>query len=95
MTLGEGANDIGRDPDAAVWLDSPQVSRRHARITVSDDETTLEDPGSKNRTLVNDRHVTGPTRLHDGDAIRVGSTVFVFRVMDASASTETAASARD
>ena len=33
LSLGEGANDIGRDPRAAVWLDSPQASRRHARIT--------------------------------------------------------------
>jgi DNA-binding winged helix-turn-helix (wHTH) protein len=92
VILAEGANDIGRDPDAAVWLDSPQVSRRHARITVADEVATLEDLGSKNRTLVNDRRISEPTRLGDGDAIQIGSTVFVFRVMNVTATTETAAS---
>jgi DNA-binding winged helix-turn-helix (wHTH) protein len=95
VVLAEGDHDIGRDPDAAVWLDSPQVSRRHARITVADDEATLQDLGSKNRTLVNDRRISEPTRLHDGDAVQIGSTVFVFRVMNVSATTETAASACD
>ena len=91
LSLGEGANDIGRDPRASVWLDSPHASRRHARITIADDVATLEDLGSKNCTLVNDRQVTEPTRLSDGDAIQVGSTVFVFRVTSSMASTETAA----
>lgn len=90
LSLGQGANDIGRDPRAAVWLDSPQASRRHARITVADEAVTLEDLGSKNCTLVNDRPVKEPTRLSDGDAIQIGSTVFVFRVTDIMASTESA-----
>jgi DNA-binding winged helix-turn-helix (wHTH) protein len=92
VVLAKGANDIGRDMDAAVWLDSPQVSRRHARITITDEAATIEDLGSKNRTLVNDRQVTAPTRLIDGDSIQIGSTVLVFRIMDATVSTETATS---
>ena len=96
VKLGEGSNDIGRDPRAAVWLDSPQTSRRHARITIAGDTAMLEDLGSKNCTLVNDRRVTEPIRLSDGDSIQIGSTVFVFRVVQVTASTETAAgSARE
>ena len=91
LRLGEGANDIGRDPGASVWLDSPQTSRLHARITISNDAATLEDLGSKNRTLVNDRPVTEPTQLSDGDVIQIGASVFVFRVTNSMASTETAA----
>ena len=91
LMLAEGTNDIGRDPRASVWLDSPQASRRHARIIIADDVATLEDLGSKNCTLVNDRQVTEPTRLSDGDTIQVGSTVLVFRVTTSMASTETAA----
>ena len=91
LSLAEGTNDIGRDPCAAVWLDSPQASRRHARITISNDAATLEDLGSKNRTLVNDRPVTEPTPLSDGDVIQIGAAVFVFRVTNSMASTETAA----
>lgn len=92
LRLGEGANDIGRDPSASVWLDSPQTSRLHARITIANDAVTLEDLGSKNRTLVNDRPITEPTPLSDGDAIQIGTAVFVFRVTNSMASTQTAAS---
>lgn len=91
LRLGEGANDIGRDPGASIWLDSPQASRLHARITISHDAVTLEDLGSKNRTLVNERPITAPTPLSDGDAIQIGTAVFVFRVTTSMASTETAA----
>ena len=84
-------NDIERDPGDSAWLDSPQASRLHARITISYDAATLEDLGSKNHTMVNDRPVTEPTQLSDGDAIHVGTTVFVFRVTNSLASTETAA----
>ena len=90
LKLDQGPNDIGRDPSAAVWLDSPLASRRHARITVEDDVATLEDLGSKNRTLLNDQPVMVPARLCDGDAIQVGSSVFVFRVTNTLSTTETA-----
>ena len=90
LPLAEGVNEIGRDPGAAVLLDSPQASRRHARILITDQTAVLEDLGSKNRTLINDLPVTEPTRLRDGDTIHIGSTVFVFRVIDAAATTVTA-----
>jgi DNA-binding winged helix-turn-helix (wHTH) protein len=91
VSLGSGTNDIGRDPRAVVWLDSPQASRLHARITIAGDSATLEDLGSKNCTLLNDQPVAQPTRLSDGDAIHIGASVFVFRVTNVTASTETAA----
>jgi DNA-binding winged helix-turn-helix (wHTH) protein len=91
VRLGEGVNEIGRDPSAAVCLDSPQASRLHARITIANDAVTLEDLGSKNHTLVNDRPITEATKLSDGDAIQIGLAVFVFRVTNSMASTETAA----
>jgi DNA-binding winged helix-turn-helix (wHTH) protein len=90
LSLGAGANDIGRDRRAAVWLNSTQASRRHARITIADETAILEDLGSKNCTFVNDRPVTEPTPLSDGDAIKIGSAVFVFRVTNSIESTETA-----
>jgi len=93
LMLAEGVNDLGRDPRVDVWLDSPQASRRHARIVVSDGTATLEDLGSKNHTLLNNHPVTQSTRLRDGDTIRIGSATFVFRVRDVLATTETAAGA--
>ena len=49
----EGANVIGREPDATIQIDARGVSRHHARILVSGGDATLEDLGSKNGTHVN------------------------------------------
>jgi len=53
---------------------------------------TIEDLGSKNGTYVNDRKVSTPVRLSDRDQIRMGTLRLTFRMVDAPASTETAAS---
>jgi DNA-binding winged helix-turn-helix (wHTH) protein len=89
--LSEGENLLGRGEDCVVTLPSGKVSRRHARIRVAKGEAVLEDLGSKNGTYVGDRRVEGPTALADGDEIRLGSVVFVFRARPAAGSTETAA----
>ena len=67
--LAEGANTIGRDPSCAVWLDSPSVSRRHARIVVESPlkRVVLEDLESTNGCLVRGEAVHRPVELSDGD----------------------------
>jgi DNA-binding winged helix-turn-helix (wHTH) protein len=79
--LSEGSNLVGRDPDCAVRLDSPSVSRHHARISVAGRETTVEDLRSKNGTYVNDRPVTAPVVLDDGARIRFGSMRMTYRIL--------------
>lgn len=91
LRLAEGANDIGRDPEAAIWIDSRDASRRHARIVLHGGAASLEDLGSKNGTWLNERPVTTPTPLKDGDAVRIGTTLLVFTVSVMAASTATAA----
>jgi len=91
VALALGANLLGRMPEASVWLDSASVSRRHARITVSEAGTSLEDLGSKNGTFVNDVRVRGVHPLSDGDEIRLGRVGMVFRAFAAPPSTETEA----
>ena len=73
--LAEGANTIGRDPSCAVWLDSPSVSRRHARIVVESPlkRVVLEDLESTNGCLVRGEAVHRPVELSDGDPITIGS----------------------
>src|SRR2546430_8766599 len=71
---------IGRAPDATIQLDSPGISRYHARIVVARGEATLEDAGSKNGTRLNARRITTATLLADGDEIRIGALVLVFRI---------------
>jgi pSer/pThr/pTyr-binding forkhead associated (FHA) protein len=91
LILMEGANVIGRAPDATISVEARGVWRHHARILVSQGEATLEDLGSKNGTLQNGTRVTTPVRLSDGDEIRVGATTLTFRVAVPASPTETIA----
>jgi pSer/pThr/pTyr-binding forkhead associated (FHA) protein len=80
---------LGRDPDAAIFLDSPGVSRRHAAIKISAGRATIEDLGSKNGTLVGDQRVVGVKTLSDGDVIGVGSEKLTLKVFQTPDSTLT------
>jgi pSer/pThr/pTyr-binding forkhead associated (FHA) protein len=71
---------LGRDGDVAVWLESPSVSRHHARIRVSGTDATIEDLGSKNGTYLRGERLATPSPLTDGDEIRLGSVFVKFRV---------------
>lgn len=87
--LAEGVNLVGRDRDCAVRIDSPTLSRRHARIFLNGGEATLEDLASKNGTHVNARRVTQPVVLKDGDHVQVGSVGMTYRALDTLPSTVT------
>lgn len=91
VRLDEGEHILGRDPDAEILLDSPGVSRRHAKLTISAGRAQIEDLGSKNGTFVGDRRVEGTRSLDDGDTIRVGSVKLTFSVRELPGSTETEA----
>ena len=73
-SLAEGGNSIGRDPACAVWLNSPSVSRRHARITVDTRRRrlTLEDLGSRNGTYLAAEPVRGSVDVTEGGLISFG-----------------------
>ncbi len=66
---------IGRDPGVDFLIDSPGISRRHAQITIQDDQCTLEDLGSSNGTFLNGERLSQPRRLRNGDVIRLGQAV--------------------
>lgn len=80
IPLMEGVNVIGRAPDAAIQIDAPALSRYHARIRVTREETLVEDLGSKNGTLLNGNRIAVPTPLRDGDEVRLGAIVLIFRI---------------
>jgi DNA-binding winged helix-turn-helix (wHTH) protein len=85
IPLESGENVLGREPDAGiVRIDSPTVSRRHARISISTTAASLEDLDSKNGTFLRGASVTTAVPLVDGDEIRVGSVVLRFRMSSAS-----------
>jgi DNA-binding winged helix-turn-helix (wHTH) protein len=89
IPLAGGENLIGRDPASTVHLDSAGISRRHARILVTDNGATLEDLESKNGTVINEKTITGAVSLHDGDRISVGPIVVIYHASASGVSTET------
>ena len=90
VTLSEGENVLGRMRQAAVWIDSTSVSRRHARIVIAGDRVTVEDLGSKNGTCLGGKRLEGrPARLADGDVLKVGSVTMIFRALQPDVSTAT------
>lgn len=88
--LREGENIIGREWDAAVRIDAPSISRRHARIVVEGSRAMIEDLGSKNGTFVGAKRLRAPRQLSSGDQILFGSVAAKFRILSTPPSTETA-----
>ena len=68
---------IGRQQDCTLTIDSPLVSREHARLTVKGGQWQIEDLGSINGSFVNGRRVREPVALNVGD--RVGIATFLYR----------------
>ena len=75
--LVDGENIVGRDDTAQVHLRADGISRRHARITISNGRAIIEDLGSKNGTFVGGQRVDGARELHDGDEIRLSRELLV------------------
>jgi len=76
---------LGRSSStAAVVLDDPDVSRRHARIEMAGDELVVVDLGSTNGTYVNDARVTRHV-LVPGDRMRIGKHDITWSFIDSSA----------
>lgn len=69
---------IGREKDAQLAIDSPMMSRHHAKITPKWGGFVLTDLDSKNKTYVNGEEITEKT-IHDGDEILFGTIKAIFR----------------
>lgn len=85
--LADGEHIIGREPNASIRLDSPRVSRRHAKVVVRGRSATIEDLGSKNGSFVRGIRVSALTQLDPDDDVRIGPFTLIFRVGEDSAST--------
>ena len=72
FALSQGDATLGREPDNKIVIDTPEVSRHHAQITVTGSRIAIADLGSTNGTFVNGERVTAAD-LAVGDQIRLGS----------------------
>jgi hypothetical protein len=78
---------IGRSGD--VQWDDPRISRQHARLTFEAPEDEPDEPpvfhlwpfGPANPVYINGREIRGATPLHENDDVRLGQTLFVFKVL--------------
>ena len=79
LTEIRGNCTVGRIAANDLVLLDENVSRRHAMINEREPgEFWLVDLGSSNGTYLNDRRVTQPARLNDGDRISIGDFVCTF-----------------
>lgn len=67
---------IGRDPQQTLVFADPELSRRHARVLLVNEEPLVQDLGSTNGTFVDGKRVTAPTKLPEGTVLRIGSQLF-------------------
>ena len=70
--LSDGVWLIGRSEMCRIRFDFPDVSERHALLTVRDDKAFLEDLHSSNGTYVNGELIDSPVELRGDMIVQVG-----------------------
>ena len=78
---GDGVVTLGRGAGVEIRLEwDPQVSQLHAELRSLGGEWLVVDDGlSRNGTFVEEERVVGRRRLRDGDVVRAGATLILFR----------------
>jgi len=72
----KGEITIGRKTTNNLILDDQYVSGNHARIFLKNTDYIIEDLGSTNGTIINDKRLEGKAILKVGDEIQIGSALF-------------------
>ncbi|HEX8109742.1 MAG TPA: FHA domain-containing protein [Kofleriaceae bacterium] len=68
---------IGRQVDGqGLAILEPSVSRHHAHVILDNDEWTVRDLGSANGTFLDDKLISTPVAMHEGDRVRFGHIAF-------------------
>jgi pSer/pThr/pTyr-binding forkhead associated (FHA) protein len=69
---------VGRGNDCDFQINDANISRRHAVIRRDWNEITIDDAGSKNGVVINDRKIARATPLRDADEILLGAVRLTF-----------------
>ena len=79
VEIGAEPLTIGRDArQTMVFAADTEMSRAHARVSLRNEEVTVEDLGSTNGTFVDGTRVTVPVALREGSVLRVGGQLLVY-----------------
>lgn len=78
-----GKATLGRDKGNQVVLIGRKVSKVHAIIEWKDKQFILIDQNSTNGTFVNDKKISKPTTLKNGDLINIGGNAISFTLTEA------------
>jgi len=79
FSLPRDVTVIGRKEDCDVRIPLGEVSRKHCRLVTEGESLRLEDMGSSNGTYLNGQRVQ-EVIVQAGDALQVGSVVFVVQI---------------
>ncbi len=80
MLLDNGDILVGRNPEKCqIYLNDPEVSGEHLKITKTKVSCVIEDLNSSNGTIMNGEKVK-KAELLDGDSFQVGSTLFTLKI---------------
>jgi EmrB/QacA subfamily drug resistance transporter len=74
-----GSATIGREPECDLQILDSEVSRRHAKVTITEDAAFLDDLGSANGTYVNGERILGRLQLAPEDRIQIGQATITLR----------------
>ena len=72
--LAPGEYLLGRDPHCDLPIDSPEISRKHARLIYTADRLELEDVGGRYGTFINGNRVVGRQAFALGQSLQIGKT---------------------
>ena len=73
--LVDGTYMIGRNPTCPIHLDFPDVSERHAILTLRNGRAVIEDLHSANGTYVNGEQIDGAVQLDGSMIVQVGESM--------------------
>jgi len=78
FSISENVTVIGRGSTCDIILDSKELSRRHAAITLDEVEIKIEDLNSSNGLFLNGIRIHSAI-MRNGDTFQIGGAVFTYK----------------
>lgn len=84
LPLSEDEITVGRTSKNHIIINDHNISRVHVTFFVNNDDVFIQDEGSRNGTLVNEKKLSPKSRqkLHHGDRILIAQHAFVVELVE-------------